>query len=482
LVEAGHVVHYLCREQFREAIEDTGAKFHSDIDHEPEMFEGREADLFGALGSLRREHGLEEESFMEARFKLKAPMLELALPGVIRWLRELCPHAVLYCPMLTEEAGQAAHFLGIPSVALLTTAGPGSIPAGLTSFLAQLKMSQETIRLAVETFEPSRAATDRINSKYGLGRDYAAGLEVLGKLDALGKSAVTLVTTCEVLQDPMPSELADAYAHEGVKFEAVGPLLDQQGAKRAVGGATAAAESGQQDGGDAEVLHQVKAARAAGRAVVLVSMGTVITGDSKEMGWESGSMGLDGKMRGLTGRELCRAVWGGAFDALGADSAEEGPLLVIALGPQPKALGDLIPPANALCLPVLPQVDVLRLGVAAFLTHGGQNSFTEGLANSVPLVVCPCVGDQPVNARKAVDIGAGLQVPRPDCELGAEAAVAAQYRRDIAMALNRVVAEGEFREAAANCAAQLQNAGGVPRAVELVLAVAAKTSAKAGDV
>ena len=36
LVLQGHDVHYLCREQMREAIEDTGAMFHSDIETQPE--------------------------------------------------------------------------------------------------------------------------------------------------------------------------------------------------------------------------------------------------------------------------------------------------------------------------------------------------------------------------------------------------------------------------------------------------------------
>jgi len=184
-------------------------------------------------------------------------------------------------------------------------------------------------------------------------------------------------------------------------------------------------------------------------------------------------IGADGKKHGLTGRELCRAAWGGAFDALGTSSAEEGPLLVVSLGPQPEALGDLVPPANALCLPVLPQVDILRTGVAAFLTHGGQNSFMEGLANSAPLVVCPGFGDQPVNARKAEALGVGLQVPRPEPEEGCEAAAAAQYRNDVTAALLRVMKETAFSTAAAGCAEELRQAGGVPRAVKVMLAAAA---------
>merc|ERR1711877_68397 len=104
---------------------------------------------------------------------------------------------------------------------------------------------------------------------------------------------------------------------------------------------------------------------------------------------------------------------------------------MLALGPQPNALGDLVPPPNAICVPVLPQVDLLKAGIDIFLTHGGQNSFTEALANNTPVVVCPGFGDQPVNAQKAVDIGVGLKVDRPDCDPGRAHEVAAVYRTDV---------------------------------------------------
>ena len=59
------------------------------------------------------------------------------------------------------------------------------------------------------------------------------------------------------------------------------------------------------------------------------------------------------------------------------------------------------------CSPTLPQVDLLRLGVELFLTHGGQNSFMEALSQGCPLVVCPGFADQPVNAAKAEALGIG---------------------------------------------------------------------------
>merc|ERR1712137_904515 len=164
----------------------------------------------------------------------------------------------------------------------------------------------------------------------------------------------------------------------------------------------------------ADPVAEVMKARAAGRKVILVSMGTIITGDSPDLGWDAKPR-CGTSRKGLTGRQLCESAWAGAFDAFGcsADSTSDVPLFVVALGPQPDALANLVPPDNALCLPTLPQVDILKAGVDIFLTHGGQNSFTEALANSVPVVVCPGFGDQPVNAKKAVDRGVGLKVDRP---------------------------------------------------------------------
>ena len=125
LVSLGHEVHYLCREQMREAIEDTGASFHSDIQMQHELYEGRDPAMFGALGSLQEEHGL-KGSFTKARLLLRELAIELMLPGTLRWLRSIHADAVLFCPLVNLEAPLAAQILGIPSAGRLTTAGPGS--------------------------------------------------------------------------------------------------------------------------------------------------------------------------------------------------------------------------------------------------------------------------------------------------------------------------------------------------------------------
>jgi len=484
LVELGHEVHYLCCEQMRDAIEDTGAKFHCEAQWKPELFDGREADLFGATPSLRTEYGLLEDLPLMSMFKLMGVQMELMLPGMLRWLRELQPSAVVYCPILNKDASYASKALGIPSVALLTMAGPGSMATALEEIITSMSMTSQDMREALG-FSASTSALKRVLDRHGLHVDMTSMAKPLGYLEVLEHSQVTLVTTSEDLQDPLTPELQAAYEKHGVAFAAVGPLLDHEGACRAAGhkynnvepdgvgdvssDEVVASPASQGQESPESVIASARRARAAGRRVVLVSMGTVVTGDSSEFGWEGRSVGADGQPRGLTGRELCRAVWAAVFDALGTTSAEMGPLLVVALGPQPNALGDVQPPPNAICMPVVPQVDVLRAGVDVFLTHGGQNSFTEALANAVPMVVCPGFGDQAVNARKAEQLGVGLQVPRPEPEAFGEATAIAAFRADVSGALGMVLGGRSFVQAVSACSERLCLAGGVPRAVELVV-------------
>merc|ERR1711971_528960 len=100
-------------------------------------------------------------------------------------------------------------------------------------------------------------------------------------------------------------------------------------------------------------------------------------------------------------------------------------------------------------------------GVDIFLTHGGQNSFTEALDHGVPLVVCPGFGDQIVNSRKAVSLGVGLKVDRPRNAFGDAIQAAGQYREDVCKAMHTVLNSDSYRTAAEDCAKRLHAAGGV---------------------
>jgi len=474
LVAAGHVVHYLCREQMREAIEDTGARFHADVEVERELFNGRSPDTFGALFSLAKEHGLLGISLMELRAMLRHVQVELQLPGLLRWLGEIGAQGVMYDPIFCPEAAYGARLLGLESVALLTIAGPGAMEPTEAGFMKVLGLTREGVAERTSNFEPGHAAVARLRATYGLDLDESSASRPVGYMDILSFSCMTLVTTSETLQEPMSRELAEAYRAAAVRFDFVGPLLDGAGAKRAAAHRFNVDEASDHRAEDIDVADLVRRAKGAGRRVVLVSMGTVVTGDSPEHGWDGRRTASDGTRRGLCGRELCHAAWQGAFDALGEERAEDGAFLVVALGPQKDPLGAIMPPPNAVCRPVLQQVDILRAGVDVFVTHAGQNSFMEGLAAGAALVCCPSFADQPVNARRAENLGLGLQVPRPEPQPGDEAAAAAAYRADVARALGRVLREPGFMAAARECAADLARAPGVPRAAEWMVAAASR--------
>ena len=176
------------------------------------------------------------------------------------------------------------------------------------------------------------------------------------------------------------------------------------------------------------------------------------------VGWEAD---FDGQS--ISGRDLCRAAWGGVFDV----SSEL--LIVAALGWQADPLGNVQVPSNALCVNSFAQVELLRSGIDVFVTHGGQNSFTEALSCATPVVVCPGFGDQEVNAAKALKLGVGLKVDRPKIASKHEAPkAAAQYRKDVCQAVKHVLEDGAFRKAAKLQAERLRTAGGVPRAINLI--------------
>jgi UDP:flavonoid glycosyltransferase YjiC (YdhE family) len=477
LVQQGHHVHYLCRQPMRDAIEDTGAKFHLDIEELTELYDGREPFLFGALPDVQRELGLENDSMIQAVYKLREIMTEMMLPGAIRWLQKIHAHAVVCCPLMNTEAVCAANVVGVPCVGIFTTAGPGSSVAAMTEFLASAGLTPEGILEERSQFQPLTDCLRRLEANYGLRLNVDDGFRPLGQMPNVINSALTLVTTSELLQDPMTPELEKVYNDAGSNIVCVGPLLDKEGAKRAAGHKfTHVTPDVEHEATETDPLLLLMAAKALGRKVIYVSMGTVITGDSNHFGW-TGRLEVNGKPTSVSGKELCQAAWGGAFDAFGSSTADDGPLLLVSLGPQADALDEnLQPPPNACCRPVMPQVDLLKAGVDLFLTHGGQNSFTEALSTSTPMVVCPGFGDQPVNARKAVGLGVGLQVERPMQELEYATAAAVEYRKSTSAALEEVFVNAAFKIECERCAEDLRAAGGVPRAAQLILDLASHSN------
>jgi UDP:flavonoid glycosyltransferase YjiC (YdhE family) len=122
---------------------------------------------------------------------------------------------------------------------------------------------------------------------------------------------------------------------------------------------------------------------------------------------------------------------------------------------------DALPPApdNVRVERWVPQQDVLGHAAAA-VVHGGSGSTLGAIAAGVPLVVVPLFADQPQNARRVAEVGAGLAV-EPNRE-DVDATVAA-----LRAAIEEVLAERTYRERAEALADELRAEPPVDEAVHL---------------
>jgi UDP:flavonoid glycosyltransferase YjiC (YdhE family) len=102
---------------------------------------------------------------------------------------------------------------------------------------------------------------------------------------------------------------------------------------------------------------------------------------------------------------------------------------------------------------VLPQM-------SAVVTHAGMSSVATALAAGVPMVCVPQGRDQPLNAARVEELGAGLNLA-PDAPA-----------EDLAVAVRAVLADGAFRSAAQRLAASAASVGNGALATDLVDAVA----------
>ncbi len=117
-------------------------------------------------------------------------------------------------------------------------------------------------------------------------------------------------------------------------------------------------------------------------------------------------------------------------------------------------------PDNVRVEPWVPQQDVLAHAAAA-VVHGGSGSTLGALAAGVPLVVVPLFADQPQNARRVAEVGAGLAV-----EPSRENPMATI--EPLRAALERVLAEPSYAERARALADELRAEPPVDEAVPLL--------------
>lgn len=68
-------------------------------------------------------------------------------------------------------------------------------------------------------------------------------------------------------------------------------------------------------------------------------------------------------------------------------------------------------PSNFKLYNYVPQLDILQ-HTDLFITHGGMNSSSESLYFSVPMLIIPVMGDQPIVAQRIEELEAGVQLDR----------------------------------------------------------------------
>lgn len=140
-----------------------------------------------------------------------------------------------------------------------------------------------------------------------------------------------------------------------------------------------------------------------------------------------------------------------------ADGLGGQPYQVILVAPEA-----MVPelPDNVLRRDYVPQLQLLQ-HVDAVVCHGGHNTVCEALAAGLPLVITPIKDDQPIVAQQVADAGAGLRLSfgrlRP---------------ARLAAAVQQVLDEPRFREAAEQIGSQLRAAGGGAAAAERIVALA----------
>ncbi|MBT3149495.1 oleandomycin glycosyltransferase [Streptomyces sp. CHD11] len=118
----------------------------------------------------------------------------------------------------------------------------------------------------------------------------------------------------------------------------------------------------------------------------------------------------------------------------------------------PAVLGPL--PSHVIARRFVPQPDILE-GASLFVTHGGMNSVNEAMHAGVPMLVVPQGADQPLVARRVVELGAGLSLRTEDVTPAAVNTLA-----------RRLLTEPGFRHAAAELRSAQREAGGSRRAAD----------------
>lgn len=128
----------------------------------------------------------------------------------------------------------------------------------------------------------------------------------------------------------------------------------------------------------------------------------------------------------------------------------------------PRELGDI--PPNVEVHSWVPQRAILEQA-DAFVTHAGMGSCGEGLLAGVPMIAVPQAAEQFMNADRLVELGVARRVDTPQATADTLRAL-----------LHDLVADAEVARRSALLRAEVRAEGGTPRAADIIVAVACRTS------
>lgn len=135
------------------------------------------------------------------------------------------------------------------------------------------------------------------------------------------------------------------------------------------------------------------------------------------------------------------------------EALSDQPIQVIVVAPE-----DAIPkpPENFIVCSRVPQLALLP-HLSAVVTHAGHNTVCESLAHGLPLVMAPIKDDQPVVAHQVASAGAGVRIK-----------FGRTKPADLLSAVNAVLHEPAYREAARTIQSSFENAGGEKSVADLL--------------
>ena len=122
-------------------------------------------------------------------------------------------------------------------------------------------------------------------------------------------------------------------------------------------------------------------------------------------------------------------------------------------------------PENVRVEPYVDQLDVLSRA-DVFLTHCGMNSVSESLYMATPMVLYPQTGEQAAVARRAAELGAGVRLVKSWSEI--TSSTKPDTVKGIRAAVQSVLENASYRDAAAECSRDFRACSGVAGAAEFI--------------